>query len=135
MPIGRKVMELIYVWVIAELMTVLDTFFAGGCAAEFAAQVTFQGVPHRAGCTGSGLDAKLLEELDCPASHAAAEHDISALILYEAGHLAGLVACVKRVIDHFHSFDIFSFDLDESKEGAAPKVMGHEAVQSIIGFC
>jgi len=112
---------------IVRSMTMFDAFFAGCSTAEFAAKITLKGVLYRPGCTRSSLDIELLEELDCPAAHAATEHDISILLLDEARYLAGLVAGVKGVINHFYRFNFLTFHLDEGKEGAAPKVMGHRA--------
>jgi len=107
-------------------VAVFDTLFAGGCPAEFTTQKTFQGLLHSARCTCGGLDAELLEELDGPATHAAAEHDIGVLLLDEARHLAGLVAIIERILDDFDGFDFSSIDVDQSKERTTAKVMSYK---------
>ena len=116
-------------------MAVLDALLAGRRAAQLAAQVALQGGLDGAGRAGGSLDAKLLEELDGAAAHAAAQHDISTLLVDEARHLSGLVTAVEGVGNHLHGFDFFTLHVDQGKVRTAPEVLGHDAFQAMVGFC
>ena len=116
------------------IVAVFDALFARSRPAQLTAQITFQGLTHTAGCAGGGLNAELLEELDCSASHPTAQHDVGFLFINEARNLTRLVAFVKGVIDHLYRFDIPVGQVDDSEVGAAAKMMRHCTIQSIIGF-
>jgi hypothetical protein len=109
-------------------MPVFNALLAGCRAAELAVQVTFQSSSHCPVSTSSGLDAILLEELDGTPSHATAEHYVSILLVDEAWYLTWLVGSVIRISDHFHTFHICFYNIDEGKKRAAPKVMCDHAI-------
>jgi hypothetical protein len=106
-------------------MSVLDAFFAGRCAAEFASQITFQGCPHRAIRSGSSFDPKFLKKLNGATAHSAAEHDIGALLFNKFGNLTGLVARIIRILDHFYRFEFSPFNVHKGEKWTTPKVMGY----------
>jgi len=124
-------MMLVLVLVLSVLMAIVARFGR----LQLPAEKPLDCVPDAPARTGQGLDLVLLEELDRPAPHPAAQHDLRALPGDEIGDLSWAVPGEIRILHHVDVGYVLTFEIDQDEVRAAAEMMADCAFQPTIIIC
>jgi hypothetical protein len=119
-------------FVIVMMLCVLGALATGCCPLESPVQVFLHDQGHGAECARHRLDVVLLKERDRAPTHSSRDDDVRALIVDETGHLSRLVLLVKGICNRRDISDLALLDVGQDIIGTAPKVMAHNAFETLV---
>jgi len=111
---------------------VLLALAAGSGPLELASQVVLHGLLYGAIGPGHAFNAVLLKEHDCPAAHAAGEHDVGPVAGDKARHLPRLVVAKVRIVHRLHLADLLVLHVHQDKVRATSKVRADYAIHTVV---